>query len=84
MAALSDRERAVLRLGVDADQITVRRTAEPLHRSSAVAGTTLRAMERARHLEAHLVGGGAFGYRPTAQGRERLDEIERDHIAAQS
>ena len=84
MAALPNRERAVLRLAVDEDQITVRRTVEQLHLSGTVAGATLRALERAGHLEGQLVGGGNIGYRPTAQGRERLDAIERDHISPQT
>jgi hypothetical protein len=72
------------RRGVDEDQITVRRTAEPLHLSSTVAGATLRAMARACDRDGLLVGGGQIGYRPTAQGRERLDAIERDFMAARS
>jgi DNA-binding transcriptional ArsR family regulator len=82
MGVLSDRARAVLRLAVDEGQITVCRTAEQLLVSRSVAGATLRALERAGHLDGQLVGGGQIGYRPTALGRERLDEIVREKVAA--
>jgi predicted ArsR family transcriptional regulator len=74
----------MLRLAVDHEQITARRAAEQLHLSRAVAGTTLRALERAGHLDGHLVGGGQIGYRLTARGRERLDadQFARGPIAA--
>jgi DNA-binding Lrp family transcriptional regulator len=84
MGVLSNRDRALLRLAVDNGQITARRAAEQLYLSRAVAGTTLRALERDGHLDGELVGGGQVGYRLTARGRERLDadRIARGTIAA--
>lgn len=81
MAGLSDREHAVLRLAVDEGQITVRQAAERLHVSQAVAGATLRALERAGHLDGQLVGGGEIGYKRTAEAGERLAEITPEPIA---
>ena len=61
MRGVSNRDQAILRLAVDAGQITVRRAAEQLHLSRAVAGATLRALERAGDVDGHLVGGGEIG-----------------------
>ena len=81
MAVVSHRDGAVLRLAVEERQSTVRRTAEQLRLSRAVAGATLRA-ERAGQLHGQLIGGGEIGYSATARGRERLDEPARGTIAA--
>ena len=82
MAVVSHRDGAVLRLAVEERQSTVRRTAEQLRLSRAVAGATLRAPERAGQLHGQLIGGGEIGYSATARGRERLDEPARGTIAA--
>jgi hypothetical protein len=84
MGVLSGRDRAVLRLAVDEDQITVHRTAEQLLLSRAVAGATLRALERAGHLEGQLIGGGQIGYRPTRSARDAIEASARQRIAARS
>jgi hypothetical protein len=80
MAGLSSRDQAVLRLAVGTGRVTVRRCADQLHLSRAVAGATLRALERAGHLDGHLIGGGEIGYRATAQGRQRLDAVAREPV----
>jgi Mn-dependent DtxR family transcriptional regulator len=80
MAGLSSRDQAVLRLAVGTGRVTVRRCADQLHLSRAVAGATLRALERA----GHLIGGGEIGYRATSQGRQRLDAVAREAVTGKT